>query len=97
MRCHRHRHRRRLIAPSNIGEGWWRCRERRHQEGGHKYVDLQQTYMFVPLDFETLGPINIKGVEFLQEMGHQRRQPSDFILVPAHLHHAAAVQRYHVR
>ena len=28
---------------------------------------------------------------------HQRRQPSDFILVPAHLHHATAVQRYHVR
>ena len=27
--------------------------------------------------------------------GHQRRQPSDFI--PAHLHHAAAVQSYHVR
>ena len=32
--CHRHRHRHRLIPSSNIGEGWWRCRERRHQEGG---------------------------------------------------------------
>ena len=28
-----------------------------------KYVDLQQT--FIPLAFETLGPINIKGVDFL--------------------------------
>ena len=28
---------------------------------------------------------------------HQRRQPSDFILLPANLHHAAAIQRYHVR
>ena len=34
MGCHRHRHHRRLIPSSNIGEGWWRCRERRHQEGG---------------------------------------------------------------
>ena len=30
MGCHRHR----LIPSSNIGEDWWRCRERRHQEGG---------------------------------------------------------------
>ena len=29
------------------------------------YVDLQQTYTFVPLAFEALGPINVKGVEFL--------------------------------
>ena len=34
MGCHCHRHRQRLIPSSNIGEGWWRCRERRHQEGG---------------------------------------------------------------
>ena len=34
-----------------------------------KYVDLQQTYTFIPLAFETLGPINVKGVEFLQELG----------------------------
>ena len=25
---------RRLLSSSDIGEGWWRCRERRHQEGG---------------------------------------------------------------
>ena len=30
-----------------------------------KYVDLQRTYTFIPLAFETLGPINVKGVEFL--------------------------------
>ena len=28
MECHRHRHRRRFLPSSNIGEGWWRCRER---------------------------------------------------------------------
>ena len=36
-----------------------------------KYVDLQQTYTFIPLAFETLGSINVKGVEFLQELGHR--------------------------
>ena len=34
MECHHHWHHHRLIPPSNIGEGWWRCRERCHQEGG---------------------------------------------------------------
>ena len=34
MGCHHHRHRHRLISSSNIDEGWWRCRELRHQEGG---------------------------------------------------------------
>ena len=67
-----------------------------------KYADLQQTYTFVPLAFETLGAINVKGVEFLQELGHRLAAISDdnlpdFIFVPTHLHHAAAVQRYHVR
>ena len=33
-----------------------------------KYVDLQQSYTFAPLAFETLGPINVKGVEFLHEL-----------------------------
>ena len=42
-----------------------------------KYVDLQQTYTFVPLAFETLGPINVKGVEFLQELGRRLAAISD--------------------
>ena len=33
-----------------------------------KYVGLQQTYTFIPLAIETLGSINVKGVEFLQEL-----------------------------
>ena len=36
-----------------------------------KYVDLQQTYTFIPLAFETLRPINVKGVELLQELGRR--------------------------
>ena len=42
-----------------------------------KYVDLQQTYTFIPLLFETLGPINVKGVEILQELGQRLAAISD--------------------
>ena len=42
-----------------------------------KYVDLQQTYTFIPLAFETLRPINVKGVEFLQELGRRLAAISD--------------------
>ena len=42
-----------------------------------KYVDLQQTYTFILLAFETLGPINVKGVEFLQELGRRLAAISD--------------------
>ena len=42
-----------------------------------KYVDLQKTYTFVPLAFETLEPINVKGVEFLQELGRRLAAISD--------------------
>ena len=42
-----------------------------------KYVELQQTYTFVPLAFDTLGPINLKGVEFLQELGRRLTAISD--------------------
>ena len=42
-----------------------------------KYVDLQQTYTFIPLGFETLGPINVKGVEFLQELDRRLEAISD--------------------
>ena len=34
----------------------------------NKYVDLQETNTFDPLAFETFGPINVKGMEFLQEL-----------------------------
>ena len=42
-----------------------------------KYVDLQQTYTFIPLAFETLELINVKGVEILQELGHRLAAISD--------------------
>ena len=42
-----------------------------------KYFDLLQTYTFISLAFETLGLINAKGVEFLQELGHRLAAISD--------------------
>ena len=42
-----------------------------------KYVDLHQTYTFIPLTFETLGPINVKGVEFLQDLSRRLAAISD--------------------
>ena len=39
--------------------------------GANNNNDFQQAYTFVPLAFETLEPINVKGVEFLQELGRR--------------------------
>ena len=35
-----------------------------------KYSQITNTHIFVPLAFETLGPINSKGAAFLSELGH---------------------------
>ena len=42
-----------------------------------KNVDLQQTYTFDPLAFETLESINIKRVAFFQELGRRLAAISD--------------------
>ena len=36
-----------------------------------KYQSLLNTHTFIPLAFETLGPINSKGVVFLNQLGHR--------------------------
>ena len=36
-----------------------------------KYVQITNTHHFVPLAFETLGPINSKGTAFLSELGRR--------------------------
>ena len=48
-----------------------------------KHVDLQQTYTFIPLSFETFGPINVKGVEFLKSWA-AASQPSATTTVRLH-------------
>ena len=42
-----------------------------------KYADLDHSYTFIPLAFETYGPINDKGTKFLQELGRRLRIISD--------------------
>jgi len=36
-----------------------------------KYQSLTNTHTFIPLAFETFGPINSKGVVFLNQLGHR--------------------------
>ena len=36
-----------------------------------KYQALVNTHCFIPLAFETLGPINYKGIDFLNELGRR--------------------------
>ena len=42
-----------------------------------KYAALDHSYTFIPLAFETYGPINDKGTKFLQELGRRLRTISD--------------------
>ena len=38
-----------------------------------KYSELTATYSFVPLAFETLGPVNSTGADFITSIGSRRR------------------------
>ena len=42
-----------------------------------KYQMLSNTHTFVPLAFETFGPINSKGLSFLCELGRRISARSD--------------------
>src|SRR5215470_7071190 len=41
-----------------------------------KYSELTASYDFIPIAFETLGPANQSGSEFIQSLGHRLRQHS---------------------
>ena len=36
-----------------------------------KYQALATMHSFIPIAFETLGPINAKGLSFFKELGHR--------------------------
>jgi hypothetical protein len=36
-----------------------------------KYAEISKTYLFFPLAFETMGPINCAGQEFILDLGHR--------------------------
>ena len=42
-----------------------------------KYAALDYSYTFIPLAFETYGPINDMGTKFLQELGRRLRTIGD--------------------
>ena len=37
----------------------------------HKYAVIMSSYSFVPIAFETLGPINSAGADFIDEIGRR--------------------------
>ena len=71
MGCHIHRHRCGIILKPHILLRWlssWSssC----HTEGGKIFRNRQQQ-SFIPLAFETFGPINQAGCDFLSSLGHR--------------------------
>jgi len=42
-----------------------------------KYVEIARTHLFVPIAFETLGPINQAGTDFLSALGHRLSRSTD--------------------
>ena len=41
-----------------------------------KYAGLSSSFEFIPLAFETMGPINSKGTQFLSDLGRRIAQIS---------------------
>ena len=50
-----------------------------------KYSGLPNTFLFQPLAFETMGPINESGVEFLSELGRRLKLSSGDAQAAHHL------------
>ena len=61
-----------------------------------KYVDLSMTHHFVPLAFESMGPIGSKATIFLKELGRRLTLATDNPLETAHLFQrlSVALQRF---
>ena len=61
-----------------------------------KYAALDHSYTFTPLAFETYGPINNKGIKYLQELGRRLRTISDHPRESAFLlqHISVSLQRF---
>ena len=61
-----------------------------------KYQSLVQSHTFVPLAFETLGPINSKGQDFLMDLGRRLSASSNDLRETAFLFQrlSLTVQRF---
>ena len=42
----------------------------------NKYTGLSTTYTFIPIAFETLGPVNISGMELIDDLGRSMSSSS---------------------
>ena len=62
-----------------------------------KYGQLAQSYTFIPVAVETLGPINNAGLEFLSDLGRRISQVSNDHRESAFLFQRLSVliQRFH--
>jgi len=65
-----------------------------------KYAEIAPTHLFYPSAFETMGPINVVGLEFISDLGHRISRViddprKDFISVPTHFSCHTAFQRSH--
>ena len=63
-----------------------------------KYVDMATTYIFIPLAFETLGPICSKALVFLEKLGRRLTLATDYNRETVFLFQSlpVATQRYNV-
>ena len=68
MERHCHRHYGRVLPVIPVHHRWKRRRERRRPQGAEISI---ARHTFIPLAFETLGPINTKGVEFFNILGRR--------------------------
>ena len=76
MGRHRYRHTGAILSASDIrasGAAAEAAAERKMA----KYGQLAQSYTFIPVAFETLGPINNAGLEFLSDLGRRISQESN--------------------
>ena len=57
-----------------------------------KYVELSTTQNFVPLAFESLGPIGYKAMAFLEKLDIRNGQPyENCVLIPAPVYRVTAL------
>ena len=63
-----------LLPSSTVGGGAAEAAARRKED---KYLQLRQHYHFVPVAFETLGPVNASGAQFIDDIGKRLRAVTD--------------------
>jgi hypothetical protein len=66
--------------------------ERKHE----KYTELEKSYIFQPISFETLGPINSSGHSFISELGRRISAISGDVRATAFLYQrlSITIQRF---